>query len=279
MSKTKKQDVESASTAIAVITPEEQAYIDSIRGEKREQAGPNKLVINESGTDNDGNKRPIGAWHIRGTDFYHDGEINFRPIRHANKLLRYTSENDIWKVVAQSIFFEDYKGEILDSTGGTNLGRTFGKKYSDEDRKEQQALGQAYMCVWGLVSIPGDDTEYPVEYRVRGSKILTIGNALRSVPKDKLFSQYNFKLTTFQPKGTKYWDIKIEPDMSKVLPITPIIAFDKAIVDYIKESNSQVMVDHRKAKGEAMGTALASDAKGRMIEAEVLPPEDDELPF
>lgn len=271
---------ESTSTELTVVTPEEQAYIDSIRGEKREHAGPNKLVINESGTDEDGNKRPIGAWHIRGTDVYHDGEIMFRPVRMANKLLRYTSENDIWKVVAQSIFFESYKAEIIDSTGGVNLGRTFGKKFSDEERKEQQTLGHAYMCVWGLVKIPGDDTEYPVEYRVRGSKIVTIGNALRAVPKDKLYSQFNFKLNTFQPKGTKYWDIKIEPDMSKVLPVTSIIAYDKAIVEYIQEANSEVMRDHKKARGEAVGQVLASDAKGRLLEAEILPPVDDEeLPF
>ncbi len=211
------------STALTIITPEEQAYLDSLdTGAPNENNGPIKLEINTKAKDNDGNKQVIGAWHLygNGTNLYYDGAINFRPVRYFNTLIRYIQNaTGGWDFVGRTVYFTDYRDEILDSLGGI-----FGKaryELSEEEQDANKKLAGAYADVFGFATI--NNEQYPVVIRVQGGKLKTVLDAFNSIPKDKKYSQYNYSLETYQeedegstPKNRKYvdyWSIKIVPDM------------------------------------------------------------------
>lgn len=265
------------STEVAVLTPEEQAYLDSIRKEtaKPEYSGPARLMINELAKDENGNKQVIGSWHIQGTDKYFDGPIKFRPIRTYHKLIRYSVDaKENYTLAGQSVYFSNFFDEIPDSLGGNALGRTFGNKnLTQEERDKQRELAETYMNIFGLVTF-GDDEPYPVVYRVRGSKIVDFSEAFNSLPKGKDFTLYNYELETYQPtdektgKAKSYWSVKITPDLSEPLPIAPILAYDAEIQEFIKEENLRVLEEHKQNK---VSTGLAKSANTIEI--------DDELPF
>lgn len=275
----------SNSTALTIITPEEQAYLDSLNsgGAANEGTGPKKLVINTASKDADGNKRAVGAWHIDGTDMYLDGAVKFRPVRYVNKLIRYVENaNKGFDFVGHSVYFTDFREEIIDSTGGLALGRKFGKELrtlSDDEQEANKKLAGTYADVFGLVTF-GDTDPVPCVLRVRGGKLKAILDAFNSVPKDKRYSQYNFDLETYQETDEKtkkvkaYWSIKVTPDMSQVLPITPILAFDGSVMDYIRDTNHQVLEQHKKNRAK-LDNKTAGDG-ARVINAALL---DDELPF
>lgn len=266
---------ESESTEIAVISPEEQAYLDSLRPAKAAApAGPARLVINTDSKNADGKKVPIGAWHITGTDIYFDGEINFRPVRAVNKLISYVENaNKEWVLRGESVYFTDYRDEILDSTGTVALGRKFGSKLSDEEKEVNKKLAGVYYDIFGFVDI-GDGKSYPVLFRTRGGKMYKMGKAFESVPKGKEYSQYNFKIETLQEGAAKYWTINVTPDLSKVLPISPILAYDKEVSEFIKASNENVIQQFKQNAGRKVEDTLVETAtKPTAFDI------DDDLPF
>lgn len=271
---------ESESTALVVLTPEEQAYLDSVKPQGQGgPTGPARLQINVNSKDENGVKRIIGSWNIRGTDKYFDGEIKFRPIRYANKLIRYVEENGAWKIAGESIYFRDFSEQIHDTLGGQALGRLFGRAYTDEQKLAAKKNADVYLDIFGLVQL-GDNEEWePVLYRVRGSKMKKMLDAFKAIPKDKAFSEYAYTLETFQPTGKQYWDINVSPDLSQRLRISDIISLDKDIATFITESNRQIMTQHMRQSTNPVGDRFmkASDnAKIIDVEAEEL---DDELPF
>lgn len=262
---------------LAVITPEEQAYLDNLNKSHSAPAesGPAKLVINTQAKDAEGNRHAIGSWHISGTDKYYDGVAVFRPVVSTNKLLRYKVDGENYTVAGESTFFDNVREEIPDTLGTNALGRVFGKVYSEEERAANRKLAEYYMYVFGLVTF-GDSDPEPVLLRVRGGKIMTLGNAFKSIPKGKQPCQYGFKLEAYQPEGKTYWDIKVTPDLSTTLPIAPVIAYDAAIRQYIQEENLNVIQLHQEAKHKVAGDALVAGNAKRPL---VLDDLDDSLPF
>lgn len=272
---------ESESTALVVLTPEEQAYLDSVKGPQGQSGpvGPARLQINTSSKDENGVKRVIGSWHIRGTDEYFDGEIKFRPIRYANKLIRYVEENGAWKIAGESIYFRDFSEQIHDTLGGTALGRLFGRNYTDEQKAAAKKNADVYLDVFGLVQL-GDDAEWkPVLYRVRGMKMKKMQDAFKAIPKDKAYSEYAYKLETFQPTGKTYWDMNVSPDLSERLRVSDIITLDKQIGEFITESNRQIMSQHMRNSTNAVGARFMAGDNAKVIDAEVVEELDDSLPF
>ena len=279
MTKTKLKE---EATAVAVIGPEEQAYLDSLRPAKSSgPTGPARLEINTKSRDEEGNKLAIGAWHISGTDIYVDGVLNFRPIRALSKLISYTEDaNKNWQLRGESIYFSDYRDEILDSTGGVALGRKFGSKFSDEEKEESKKNASVYYDIFGLVDI-GDGEQRPVLFRTRGGKMFKMSQAFQSVPKGKEYSQYNFKLEALQevdPKTKKvsdYWTINVTPDLSKVLPISPILAYDAEIKDFIGATNDNIIRQFKQNAGRKAENTLVETASASMPSIDI----DDDLPF
>lgn len=274
MTKTKVK--QSESTEIAVISPEEQAYLDSLRPAKAAaQDGPARLVINTDSRDADGKKLPIGAWHITGTDIYFDGEITFRPVRAVSKLISYVEDdNKKWQMRGESIYFTDYRDEILDSNGGIALGRKFGSKMSDEEKEINKKLASVYYDIFGFVEIPELGVSQPVLFRTRGGKMYKMSKAFESVPKGKEYSQYNFKLETMQEGAAKYWTINVTPDLSKVLPISPILAYDKEIGEFIKATNDAVIRQFKQNAGRKVeDTLVEANTNSSVLDI------DEDLPF
>lgn len=269
------------STAIAVITQEEQDYLDSLRPAKTSgPTGPNRLEINTKSRDEEGKKLPIGAWHITGTDVYFDGVISFRPVRAASKLISYVEkETNNWQLRGESIYFSDYRDEILDSTGGVALGRKFGRQYSDEDKEASKKNASVYFDIFGLVDI-GDGEQRPVMFRTRGGKMFRMSEAFKSVPKGKEYSQYAFNIEALQEvdpatkKVSDYWTIKVVPDMSQVLPISPILAYNAEVNEYIKATNESIIRQFKQNAGRK-----AEDVLVESVTAETAEAFDDSLPF
>ena len=279
------------STALTVITPEEQAYLDSLNtgAPTNESSGPTKLSINMKSKDADGNKRIIGSWHLEGTDKYFDGPLKFRPVRYFNKLIRYVANaTGGWDFAGHTVYFNDFRDEILDSLGGIALGRKFGKAYSDDEKSATRDLAGTYADVFGFATF--DDEPYPCVLRVKGGKLNAIIDAFNSIPKDKKYSQYNYTLEAYQPviknkqtgkdEQKDYWTIKVTPDMSELLPITPILSFDGAVMEYVREINHQVLESHKKNRAKLEEKSLAT-ASGRTINTVLISPNDldDEIPF
>lgn len=268
------------SKEVMVISPEEQAYINKVKQEEgRGQStytGPNSLVINEQAKDADGVRRPIGGWHIKGTDKYFDGEILFRPITFFNKIIRYSQDaSGKWNIAGQSVYFKDYSAILYDNLGGIALGRKFGAQYSAEEKAAVKSLGDVYVDIFGIATF--GDEEIPCRYRIRGTKIKTILDAFKSVPKDKLMSQYNFKLETNQPEGTKYWDVNITPDMSKVLRLTSdIIKFDEDVHNFVKEENESIVAAYNNARANKTESNIIDST---LTDITPVDANDDELPF
>lgn len=280
MSKAKKLEVkQEETTALTVYTAEEQAYMDSVKSVVQGQSGPqvNKLIINTKSKDADGNKRPIGGWHITGTDKYFDGTVRLRPIRYMNKLIDYQEdESKNWHMAAESIYFKDFSEQILDTKGGLALGRLFGKNHTDEEKAATKENADVYLDIFSLVQM-GDEEWHPVLYRVRGTKLMKMINVFRAIPKDKIFSEYAYNIETFQPDGKTYWDINVTADLSTRLPITDIIQADKEIVAFIAESNRATVAKHMQARSGNVANSFAAAAdKATVIDAVEL---DDELPF
>lgn len=282
MAKTKTKEA-SESTAIAVISPEEQAYLDSLGGDKKSEGakGFNRLVINTKAKDSDGVKRTIGAWHIEGTDVYFDGIAKFRPVRYAWKLIRYKEENNTWSVVGQSIYFNNFSEEIIDSLGGIALGRKFGSAHTAEAKEATKKLAETYLDIFGFVSFGEEEEEqHPVMFRVRGGKLKKMLDAFNAIPKDKRYSQYRYNLEVFQPEGKTYWDMTVEPDMSQILPIAPILTFDAEVVKLIQDSNNYVLSAYKKNRVNSVENGFEASAKSSMADVTSKPHMDDsEIPF
>jgi len=277
MTKAKKIEKEE-SKALVVLTPEEQAYLDSIKQTSISNANQlNKLIINTTSKDENGIKRIIGAWHITGTDKYFDGVVKFRPIRYMNKLIAY--EQDAakkWNLAGESIYFKDFQEQIFDTKGGLALGRLFGRNYSDEEKASTKENADVYLDIFGLVQM-GDDEWHSVLYRVRGSKLMKMINVFKAIPKDKAFSEFAYDIETFQPEGKVYWDINVSPDLSTKLRISDIIAFDKEIQAYISDSNRSIMTAHMRYRNTSVANNFAEAASKAIIINDV--ELDDELPF
>jgi hypothetical protein len=269
------------STALVVVTPEEQEYLDSLRPVKAAApAGPARLEINTKSRNEEGKKLPIGAWHITGTDIYIDGEITFRPVRAVSKLISYVEDaNNNWQLRGESIYFSDYRDEIVDSTGGIALGRKFGSKYTAEEKEASKKSAGVYFDIFGLVDI-GNGEQHLVLFRTRGGKMMKMSQAFQALPKGKEYSQYNFKLESLQevdPKTKKvsdYWTINVVPDMSKVLPIAPILAADKEVSAYISSTNAHIIKQFKQNAGRKSEDILVEAATISNDEAF-----DDTLPF
>lgn len=272
MTKTKTKQTES--TALMVLTPEEQAYLDSLKTTtSSEQTGPARLTINLAGKDSDGNRRIIGSWHIKGTDKYFDGPITFRPVRVYKTLVKYNVDsNNNYTLAGETIYFTDWSTEIVDSLGGIALGRKMGKRYSAEEKEATRNLAELYTDIFGFVSWEGQE-ETPVVYRTRGTKAVKMENAFSSVPKDKQFSLYNYSIETFQPEGKQYFDIEVIPDMSKTLPIMPILGYDKEIQEYVTEHNLRVISAHKQKTKDITTIKVVNNNTTDIEEL------DDELPF
>lgn len=276
----------SKSTAVVKYTDEEQQYLDTIRQEnnvveQKEFSGPNRLVINTASKDANGTKRPIGAWHITNTDVYVDGPINFRPIRKVNKLIRYSpDDNKDWKIVGETVYFNNiYSDPSYDTLGGERLGRLFGQAtngMSDDEKELNRKKGEFYMDIFGLVTVDGSDEEYPVLYRVRGYKIRKMSDAFNSIPNGQDPNLYSYKLETEQPEGKTWWDLLVTPDLSEVLPVAPILQYNKEIEDFIQGHNEYVSERWKANRKNTVENEIVANAQ--VIEAEIVT-DDDELPF
>jgi len=274
MSKTKKTSQE-----IVQYTEAEQAYLDSLKSEESstsEYSGPPRLTINTKGKDDEGNKIPIGGWHIQGTDIYFDGPVYFRPVRKYNKLIRYSVDNGKYSVAGQSIYypFPTPVKSILDSLGGYALGRTFSKNLSKEQIKAEQELAQCYLDIFGFARFDGEEEGHPVIYRVRGKKIMFMDEAFRAIPRGKNFSEFEYKIVTDQA-DTGYWTIEVTPEVSTPLPLTPILEYDKVVQDFVAEENRKVVAAFKQANDALVDDAFI-DANSTTIAVE---DDDDDLPF
>jgi hypothetical protein len=70
--------------------------------------------------------------------------------------------------------------------------------------------------------------------------------------------------------------MSVEPDLSQVLPISPILAFDSEVKAFIAEENQKVVAAYKRARNSVTAEAIVGQMVDVTPSAEVV---DDELPF
>jgi len=271
---------------VAVITPEEQAYIDSLHHNSGSY-GPGfdkldfiiKLMKDESG------KKIMPGQFKLGDKIVED--IKFRPVRVFNQLIKSVQKPDnSFEVISQSIYFKDYSEELLDSAGGIACGRKFGKDtkgFSEEEAKANKDIATVYLFVFGFATI-GDEV-IPAYMRLRGGKFYSFTTGLRAIPQDKVMGQYNFDLKLLEvdmPDGTLGYNLEVVPDLTNVLPISPILQFDREVQEWILGENKKILEKHlqanKYANKDVSNAASIADHVANMVD--VTPNGlEDELPF
>lgn len=279
---------------LAVITPEEQAYMDSVKpkgGNYGLDVDKVTFIIKLQKDEATGEKIMPGQIKF--------GEhtlpsLKFRPIRTYNQVIAQIQDKSTkkWKMVGQSILFTDWTQEILDTNGGIACGRKFGKALkgmSPADAEANRKLATLYFNVFGFVEIEG--VEVPAKMRLSGNKFKNFSDAINSVPDKTVYAnwQFNLELEEFtKDDGSLDYNLVVTPDFSKKLPISPILDFDKQIVEWVTMENGNIIAKHVQANkyasrdvSNAAGIADEfDDSKLKDVTPSDIPNDlDDALPF
>lgn len=275
---------------LVVVTPEEQAYIDSMK-----PAGGNfgpgiaKLdFVIKLKKDENGNKIQPGQFQL-GDKFAET--VKFRPVRTFNQILKSAQKADgSFEVLAQTIYFSDYGQELLDSSGGLNCGRKFGKDLkglSEEEAKKNKDSATVYLFVFGFATI-GEET-IPAYMRLRGGKFYNFTTALKAIPPNSVMGQFNFDMKLLEvdmPDGTIGYNLDVAPDLSETLPISPILQFDREMLEWVSGENKKILEKHlqaRKYAGGDVGNAagIADEFDDSQLKDVTPNPRDldDQIPF
>lgn len=240
------------------------------------------LKINSAAEDDDGNTLPVGAYFFHHPEHgnLYSKDVWFRPFINTYQYSIYDPDTN--KYVARSIFFQDWREEIIDSIGTIACGKVKSKdrdQLTEAELEEQKKIKcQRYM--YGTVSfvgktVKGEEIEVnsaPVVWRTGGVNFNTIGDAVRDLTNNnQLLWNYNFVLATKREKkgGNVFYSVALDVDKQNKLPLTPDdIELLKQIRTHIDTENGTIEQEHIKAKKND-----AVDAEFEMITRQVVDPD------
>ena len=226
---------------------------------------------------------PFGSFHIKGTNLL-SKEVIFRPIGTWNKVLNQSdSKDDNFRVISETIYFTDWGQQRLDTAGGIDCGRLFGKdaKVLPQDmQQENRDKGRVKSYTIGYVTFP-DEEPVLVMMVLGGGKMVRWGDATSpKVTGGVQAMERNFKISTISPKkdplltkeqkeeGGNWSNIIVEPQMDKVLPISDIAEAGSKVLQYVYDHNADILEKH-----DAVVKARNSNDDG-VLEGEIVEIED-----
>lgn len=263
---TTKTKQKSESTEIVPLSSSASSFVSAVKEEDQGQAYPFKLltIVSDNGFKADTEEAvdvPWGSFHVLGTNL-HAKEIKFRPLMQRWKVVKRAGPEDNYKPLGETIFFNDWSEERLDTFGGTSCGRKFGKErkeLSEAQDKENRDAASLYLFVWGLATF-GDNEPELVQWRMPGSgKSMRWGDATDKRTIGTNMVEREFTIETVLPKedplltasdrkaaNNNHPNIIVRPDMSTVLPIEPVAEVGGKVLEWILDSNEAIKDKHHK---------------------------------
>lgn len=291
--------VKKTGTELAVVTPEEQAYIASVTAGQPSNTGLGiarvNFVIDLEKDTQTGEKIMPGQIKIVEEDQpnIYTSSLKLRPIRQYKQVIKTVEDKETkkYKLVSQSLYFTDWKTELLDTAGGIACGRKFGKDLkgmTDEEAAGNKKLANLYEHVFALATLP-DGTVKPVHLRLGGRKMVEMGKATKAIPDKTVPAHYNFNIELLEvtlDTGKLGYDLQVTPLLDEKLPLTDILAFDAEITAYINSENKRITDTHLQANKyknrDVSNAAGIADEFDDSKLVDITPGQsdlDDEIPF
>ena len=245
----KENNKTSESKEVAVMSDAAKAYLKKSEQEANESGSssptlppfPRLLIVQENGVETEqGETIKFGDFHIEGTEIF-GSSVSFRPLDSQLKIMKRAGESDNYKVLAESVYFKDWRSdERLDTQGTLSCGRVFGKAAKELSPSKFEANKKSatlYNHVFGIATIGSNDPVLVVLV-LTGGKMVRWGDksGSASIGSRTELATCSFDLTTVLP--TK--DPELEPadrkaarstyvnltvsDPHKGLAITPDVA-------------------------------------------------------
>lgn len=260
-------EYESSSTELALAQSFEQQFLALANSQHREES-PFKFlaIVQDNGytdeVDGEVIDVPFGNFHIRGTKLFAK-EIKFRPILSLNKIMKRAGQEDKFKVIGETIYFTDWRGESrVDTLGTVDCGRLFGKAASSlppELLALEKQKATLYTDVYGLATIKDSEPVF-VRFRVSKGKSVRWSTAsdtkvIRANPHQREFTlklvlPKDDPLLTPQERGearNTVVNLLVSADMSKLLPASDISREGGMLLSWMQKHNEHIKEKHFEA--------------------------------
>jgi hypothetical protein len=260
-------EYESSSTELALAHSFEQQFLTLANSQHREESPFKYLaIVQDNGytdeVDGEVIDVPFGNFHICGTNLF-DKEIKFRPILSLNKIMKRAGQEDKYKVIGETIYFTDWRGESrVDTLGTVDCGRLFGKAANSlppELLALEKQKATLYTDVYGLATIKGSEPVF-VRFRVSKGKSVRWSNAtdskvIRSNPHQREFTlklvlPKDDPLLTPQERGearNTVVNLLVSADMSKLLPTSDVSREGGMLLSWMGKHNDHIKEKHLEA--------------------------------
>jgi len=217
-----------------------------------------------------GKSKMKGVFEVTGYEGTLDS-FKFKPLCVFYQYLRWNEAHD--HVECQSIFFDNWKQEPIDTLGGVRCGRPAKKAFEQLEVDDQKAWRKevpVYMHCFGLVEIPGEK-DILVDLKVSGGKFKAVGDAFKSVKYDSYYT-HAFDFSLVKASDHDGYDFSITEDKEYTLEDpSSIMGHLKDAVTYIAERNKWIISEYNKVLTGDIEDATIIE----VVDAEV----DGENPF
>ena len=193
-----------------------------------------------------GKSKMKGVFEVTGYDGTLD-TIKFKPLCVFYQYLKWNEAHDT--VECQTIFFDDWRQEPIDTKGTIRCGRPAKKAFEQLESEEQKAWRKevpAYMHTFGLVEIP-DGEDILVDFKVSGGKFKAVGDAFKSI-KGNAYYTHAFDFSLVKSTDHDGYDFAISEDTEYTLEDpSSVVEYIRDAVTYISERNSWITSEYNKA--------------------------------
>lgn len=256
-----------SSTDIANMTSDQFAEMMGYTRDRRDMPFP-RMTINSQAEDDEGRPLRPGTFviphEVHGRVYSKKPKttttIHFRPMVIQYQYNVYDSE--LKQYTSRSIFFKDWREDILDTSGGRRCGKVTGKAKDNlnEYEKEQQKKIKCQRYMFGLlamdgVTASGEDVvieDMPVLFRHGGLNFMSIGEVLSDIQKNGQlpWSHYLELGTKREIHGANtFYTCTVEKvpgaEMGSLTKDEMLIAAH--FMDYVSAENDEVVRLHNKA--------------------------------
>jgi hypothetical protein len=264
------------------------------------QGGPGQslmlpvLKINKDYEDDEetGTKLTPGTFMVAqdGVEYYTKKAL-FRPYMQTYQVTEY--DPDEKKFVGKTIQIKNFSEEMIDTTGGTRLGKMKSKDKRQLDENDPRVKAdknkQMYRYVYGTVRMPdavGRDgkknpleTPIPCMIKLRGNNFMPYQDEYLDLVEKarKLQPQFETELSLERKKNgdTTYYIIHFDFNQNKALPLTgEDVELIKKFEETVQFENKQVWEQYNKALGTSSKNQEADDFVKKFAEGGL----DDDFP-
>lgn len=194
-----------------VLSTEQNALLAKYSNANDNKKIPMLYMSTNGENDEEGNQwaKP-GEFVLSGRTDFHVKELEFRPLASFNQVIQYALVDGKTKAVARTTI-SSRNEPLLGSNGKDTLGRPSSAEIKTYDEAKARAVKSEYKWynhLYGIIVINKEPVL--VDYRYTGSKILTVGDAIKASTKDgnPLFTT-KFKLKSVYDKKVDRFNLEV----------------------------------------------------------------------